>query len=370
MTFPSSFWRLFFEQAKPYWKRFVLLYAVSIGSEISLLFMPVMMKGFLNAMTQHVDVTEVGRWLAYAMVARLGGSLLGRLSFPLERGLSTKLQMQLEGVAVRRTLDQSYRFFTDMPSGQLLTKIQKLGSAYDRLHSIILQTYLPAAINFLFLLVLGFTRAPAMAAIAVGFGVVSTVMAWWKSRALKPADRVITEARSRLTGTLADILGQGVTVLFFGAQKREAKNYQKHANELLKAWRVRWMGNWRMMNYQRTLSVAFEFSVLGIVFLGWRDGQMTVGDVVMYQGVVALLLSQVRSFHDSIRQWHDATFKDDGCGMNERTKAKAFNPFFTTKEVGKGMGLGLSLSFGILSKIRLGEVGGIVRTRLFELGIL
>lgn len=44
-------------------------------------------------------------------------------------------------------------------------------------------------------------------------------------------------------------------------------------------------------------------------------------------------------------------FKDDGSGMNERTKAKAFNPFFTTKEVGKGMGLGLSLSYGILSKL-------------------
>ena len=44
-------------------------------------------------------------------------------------------------------------------------------------------------------------------------------------------------------------------------------------------------------------------------------------------------------------------FQDDGVGMNERTKAKAFNPFFTTKEVGKGMGIGLSLSYGILNRI-------------------
>ena len=44
-------------------------------------------------------------------------------------------------------------------------------------------------------------------------------------------------------------------------------------------------------------------------------------------------------------------FKDDGVGMSDRTKAKIFNPFFTTKEVGKGMGLGLSLSYGIMSKL-------------------
>lgn len=45
-------------------------------------------------------------------------------------------------------------------------------------------------------------------------------------------------------------------------------------------------------------------------------------------------------------------FKDDGCGMSERTQAKAFNPFFTTKEVGKGMGLGLSLSYGMIAKLQ------------------
>lgn len=47
----------------------------------------------------------------------------------------------------------------------------------------------------------------------------------------------------------------------------------------------------------------------------------------------------------------EVRFRDDGIGMAQGTKTKAFNPFFTTKEVGKGMGLGLSLSYGILSKV-------------------
>lgn len=47
----------------------------------------------------------------------------------------------------------------------------------------------------------------------------------------------------------------------------------------------------------------------------------------------------------------EIVFQDDGIGMDEKTRSKAFNPFFTTKDVGKGMGLGLSLSFGMISKI-------------------
>jgi PAS domain S-box-containing protein len=47
----------------------------------------------------------------------------------------------------------------------------------------------------------------------------------------------------------------------------------------------------------------------------------------------------------------EVVFRDDGVGMSDKTKQKAFNPFFTTKEVGKGMGLGLSLSYGVIAKL-------------------
>jgi signal transduction histidine kinase len=41
---------------------------------------------------------------------------------------------------------------------------------------------------------------------------------------------------------------------------------------------------------------------------------------------------------------------DTGCGMDEETQEKALEPFFTTKELGEGTGLGLSVVYGIVEQ--------------------
>jgi CheY-like chemotaxis protein len=41
---------------------------------------------------------------------------------------------------------------------------------------------------------------------------------------------------------------------------------------------------------------------------------------------------------------------DTGSGMDEQTRARIFEPYFTTKEKGKGTGLGLSTVFGIVTQ--------------------
>jgi PAS domain S-box-containing protein len=43
-------------------------------------------------------------------------------------------------------------------------------------------------------------------------------------------------------------------------------------------------------------------------------------------------------------------FQDTGCGIPKENFAKLFEPFFTTKKKGKGVGLGLSVAYGIIQE--------------------
>jgi two-component system, NtrC family, sensor kinase len=54
--------------------------------------------------------------------------------------------------------------------------------------------------------------------------------------------------------------------------------------------------------------------------------------------------------------WFEIRIKDNGTGIPKKIQDKIFQPFFTTKPTGEGTGLGLSLSYDIITKGHGGEL--------------
>lgn len=65
------------------------------------------------------------------------------------------------------------------------------------------------------------------------------------------------------------------------------------------------------------------------------------------------------------------TVTDDGCGMSPEVLANVFDPFYTTKDVGKGTGLGMSMVYGFVRQsggtIRIDSAVGSGTTIVIEL---
>ena len=89
-----------------------------------------------------------------------------------------------------------------------------------------------------------------------------------------------------------------------------------------------------------------ESSVLNLA-LNAQDAMPNGGHLTLSTGVAALD-DHYQVLHPEIAAGEYAMIAvtDDGVGMTAEVAARAFEPFYTTKEVGKGSGLGLSMVYG------------------------
>lgn len=80
-----------------------------------------------------------------------------------------------------------------------------------------------------------------------------------------------------------------------------------------------------------------------------RDAMREVGQLSIKLGWARKLDTESQISHKPVSgDWIELSVSDTGTGIDTETARNMFNPFFTTKEVGKGTGMGLSVIYGIM----------------------
>ncbi|UFH56155.1 sensor histidine kinase [Spirosoma sp. KNUC1025] len=82
----------------------------------------------------------------------------------------------------------------------------------------------------------------------------------------------------------------------------------------------------------------------------WVSTVLIKPSVEQSEGSAGLLPHRRFGTPDVAAQAAQIRIQDNGIGIPESVREKIFQPFFTTKPVGEGTGLGLSLSYDIITK--------------------
>jgi two-component system, cell cycle sensor histidine kinase and response regulator CckA len=92
----------------------------------------------------------------------------------------------------------------------------------------------------------------------------------------------------------------------------------------------------------------FEQIIFNVV-INSRDAMPAGGQIfIETEDILRPVLTSSGSV--AIRQYVAIRIRDTGVGMDEETRLHAFEPFYTTKEIGRGTGLGLATVYGIIQQ--------------------
>jgi len=91
--------------------------------------------------------------------------------------------------------------------------------------------------------------------------------------------------------------------------------------------------------------------IITVMVLNSKDAMPRGGDIIIKTENVLVDRNYVENFPGArAGKYVRITLSDQGTGMGEETLGHIFEPYFTTKEMGKGAGLGLFVAYGVVKQ--------------------
>lgn len=289
------------------WLSIVLL-AITAAVSIELL-IPLIFRNMANAFAQPVSdaTTQVlMQNLLYLALAFIMEWFIWRaLEFgilPLEAGG----MRYLDAFCFEVLLKQPYRFFENNFAGSLVKQASRFTRSFESLTDwLVFQLYSKVLATGIALF-LFFQQDPLLAGYFVIFIVL--FVAWnlgfslWK---LKYDERVAVWD-SKLSGLYSDTISNIAVLKSFALETDELAHVQATATTLYKKRRFAWILMFISFAVQAMLTSSIEFILVYNMIQDWKQGQFEVGQYVLFQTILLVLLRHLWEFGQSFRNLFSA----------------------------------------------------------------
>ncbi|KKR34769.1 MAG: Xenobiotic-transporting ATPase [Candidatus Magasanikbacteria bacterium GW2011_GWA2_40_10] len=252
----------------------------------------------LLAQTQsrNILVVQLIQILLIIAAVEIIGWVFWRLAVFFIAYFQSFIMADLSDVCFKYLHKHSFAYFNNNFVGSLVKKVNRFTRAFeditDRFYFSILQL-ITSIVIILFVL----TKRN----LALGLGIVAWIIVFFIANLIFTKfklryDLARSEADSKATGILADTITNNVNVKLFGGYNREVKNFGKAISEVKRFRLLTWNLGGAYEAVQSLLTIILELGIFYIAIGLWKDGILTIGDFVLIQSYVLIVIMRSWDF--------------------------------------------------------------------------
>lgn len=220
--------------------------------------------------------------------------------------LSTNTLRDLANTCFTNLHKHSFSFFNNNFVGSLVKKVNRFSQSFDRIADRVVWDFIPTVLNITLICIVLSFRNKLLAVIILVWVLIYVISSYFFSKFKLKYDYKRSQIDSEATALLADSVTNNSNVKLMVGYQRECNSFANKNEELT---RIR-VFSWNIANlfegFQWLLMILLEMVIIVYAIKLWSDGQLTIGDFVLIQAYLVMIIQKLWGFGRIIRDFYES----------------------------------------------------------------
>jgi len=297
----SNYWRT----GKTNWISGLAVILTSVSATLVNIINPIYYKFLFDALssgqTKSAAVAGALAALVFIGIFSFVGWLSWRINSFVINFFESRVMAKLADQCFQYLHRHSFSYFNNNFVGTLVKRVNYFTRAFESIFDRFVFDILPLIISIIAIVIVLGRDHTLMAVCMVAWSVVFIAFNIVFSKYKLKYDFRRNEMESSTTGLLADTITNNSNVKLFNGYQKEVDSFAKQNLDLANARRFTWDLGAALDAVQGFLTVALEIAIMYWAINLWKNGQASIGDLVLIQSYIFVIMERVWSFNKVLR---------------------------------------------------------------------